>query len=108
MEVKGIEVWAVQWPDELSPSADDSALEFFCEEWLSNIGAVRRNSILRPPEDFPECAWANANKGCGFPEKEGRNFGQDILHLFHPCVGSSWSLFKDAVVQQIHVSQTSY
>ena len=50
MKVEGIEVWAVSWPDELGPSADDSASEFFCEEGLGHVGAVRGGSTLHPPE----------------------------------------------------------
>ena len=50
MKVEGIEVWAVSRPDELGPSADDFASEFFSEEGLGHVGAVRGGFILHPPE----------------------------------------------------------
>ena len=55
MKVEGIEVWAVSRLDELGSSADDSASEYFFEEGLGHVGAVRGGSILHPPEIFSCC-----------------------------------------------------
>ena len=52
MKVEGIEVRAVSWPDELGPSADDSASEFFCEEGLGDVVAVRGGLHPASTRDF--------------------------------------------------------
>ena len=64
MKVEGIEIWAVRWPDKFSSSADDSSSEFFFQERLCHIGAVRRSSVLHPPEISSCCVrskkWPNS------------------------------------------------
>ena len=64
MKVEGIEIWAVRWPDKFSSSADDSSSEFFFQERLCHIGAVRRSSVLHPPEISSCCVrskkWSNS------------------------------------------------
>ena len=64
MKVKGIEIWAVRWPDKFSSSADDSSSEFLFQETLCHIGAVRWSFVLHPPEISSCCVrskkWPNS------------------------------------------------